>query len=201
MGYSAETSPPNRSRRDAVEAGARPSDECRGSTLNDPAARCGRCDGGGPVRTDRGPRTFGSEGSQPHLVLVLGIIVTVAIGLDAGLVWAFVGGLALDVLGTTTTRLDRVRAPALRGRGVRPRTALLAGSAARSRSSPPSFLSLVYSMALFALFSALRAPLPVADPLSVSCRQPSYDTCWRRSSGRWRSSIHDHRVQVERVDW
>ncbi len=37
-------------------------------------------------------------GVQPHLVLVLAITVTIAVGLDAGLVWAFVGGLALDVL-------------------------------------------------------------------------------------------------------
>src|SRR6476661_6128067 len=36
--------------------------------------------------------------AQPHLVLVVGIVVTVAIGLEAGLVWAFVGGLVLDVL-------------------------------------------------------------------------------------------------------
>src|SRR6476619_6336088 len=35
---------------------------------------------------------------EPHLVLVLGIIVTVAVGLEAGLVWAFVGGLVLDVI-------------------------------------------------------------------------------------------------------
>ena len=37
-------------------------------------------------------------GVQPHLVLVLAVIVTIAVGLEAGLVWAFVGGLALDVL-------------------------------------------------------------------------------------------------------
>ena len=36
--------------------------------------------------------------AQPHLVLVVGIVVTVALGLEAGLVWAFVGGLVLDVL-------------------------------------------------------------------------------------------------------
>ena len=36
--------------------------------------------------------------AQPHLVLVVGIVVTVAVGLEAGLVWAFVGGLVLDVL-------------------------------------------------------------------------------------------------------
>ena len=36
--------------------------------------------------------------AQPHPVLVLAVIVTIAIGVEAGLVWAFVGGLALDVL-------------------------------------------------------------------------------------------------------
>ena len=36
--------------------------------------------------------------AQPHLVFVLAVIWTVAVGLDSGLVWAFVGGIALDVL-------------------------------------------------------------------------------------------------------
>src|SRR4029077_17015462 len=36
--------------------------------------------------------------AEPHFVLVVGIVVTVAIGLEAGLVWAFVGGLVLDVI-------------------------------------------------------------------------------------------------------
>ena len=36
--------------------------------------------------------------AHPHPVLVLAVIVTIAIGVEAGLVWAFVGGLALDVL-------------------------------------------------------------------------------------------------------
>ena len=37
-------------------------------------------------------------GAQPHFVFVLGVVLTIAVGLEAGLVWAFVGGLALDVL-------------------------------------------------------------------------------------------------------
>src|SRR5919109_2560697 len=36
--------------------------------------------------------------AQPHFVLVLGVIWTVAAGLDAGLAWAFAGGLLLDIL-------------------------------------------------------------------------------------------------------
>ena len=36
--------------------------------------------------------------AQPHLVLVGTVVVTIVVGLEPGLVWAFVGGLALDVL-------------------------------------------------------------------------------------------------------
>src|SRR4029079_2614715 len=36
--------------------------------------------------------------AQPHLVFVMAVVWTVAVGLDSGLVWAFVGGLALDTL-------------------------------------------------------------------------------------------------------
>ena len=36
--------------------------------------------------------------ASPHLVLVLGVVWTVAAGIDDGLAWAFVGGLVLDVL-------------------------------------------------------------------------------------------------------
>ena len=36
--------------------------------------------------------------AQPHPVLVLGVIVAIAVGVEAGLAWAFVGGIALDVL-------------------------------------------------------------------------------------------------------
>ena len=41
---------------------------------------------------------LGVGGTGPHLVLVLGVVWTVAAGVESGLVWAFVGGLALDVL-------------------------------------------------------------------------------------------------------
>jgi len=41
---------------------------------------------------------FSISAAHPHLVLVLGVIATIAIGGETGLVWAFVGGIALDVL-------------------------------------------------------------------------------------------------------
>jgi rod shape-determining protein MreD len=41
---------------------------------------------------------FSVSDAHPHLVLVLGVIATVALGPGPGLAWAFTGGIALDVL-------------------------------------------------------------------------------------------------------
>jgi rod shape-determining protein MreD len=137
---------------------------------------------------------------QPHLVLVLAVTVTIAVGLDAGLVWAFVGGLALDVLAqrplgsTAFALLLCVGGTSVVGRAfsrVRPAAPIIA----------TFLLSIVYSMALFALFSALRAPLPVADPLSVIVPAAVYDAVLATLIGPLAVSIHDRRVPVERVDW
>jgi rod shape-determining protein MreD len=43
------------------------------------------------------PELFG-PGGKPDLVLVLAVCVTVSIGVEDGLAWAFVGGLLLDVM-------------------------------------------------------------------------------------------------------
>ena len=49
------------------------------------------------VELSVGPH-FGVADAHPHLVLVLGVIATRTIGTQVGLAWAFVGGIALDVL-------------------------------------------------------------------------------------------------------
>ena len=49
------------------------------------------------VELSVGPH-FGVADAHPHLVLVLGVIATRTIGPQVGLAWAFVGGLAVDVL-------------------------------------------------------------------------------------------------------
>ena len=105
--------------------------------------------------------------AQPHLVLVCGIVVTVAIGLEAGLVWAFVGGLVLDVLAqrplgsTAFALLLCVGFTAVLGRlllRLRPIVPILA----------TLLLSLFYSMTLYVAFNALRTPIPVADPIGIA---------------------------------
>lgn len=138
--------------------------------------------------------------AQPHLVLVLGVVVTIAIGLEAGLVWAFIGGLALDVLAqrplgsTAFTLLLCIGGAAVLGNALarlRPLSPILA----------TFLLSLLYSMVLFILIGALRTPIPVADPVSVVAPGAIYDAVIAGIIGPLTISIRDHRMQAERVDW
>jgi rod shape-determining protein MreD len=138
--------------------------------------------------------------AQPHLVLVVGIVVTVAVGLEAGLVWAFVGGLVLDVLaqrplGSTSFAL-------LLCVGA---TAVLARLFSRLRPVVPILatllLSLFYSMILFAALNALRSPIRVADPFALVLPSVVYDVVLAALIGPLAIAIHDRRTEVERVDW
>ena len=138
--------------------------------------------------------------AQPHFVLVLGIVLTIAVGLEAGLVWAFVGGLALDVLAqrpigsTSFALLLCVGGAFLLGRvfaRVRPLAPVIA----------VPVLSLLYSMVLFVAFGALGSPLPVADPIATVLPSVVYDTVLAVLIGPLVISIHDRRAMQERVDW
>ncbi|MEX1169571.1 MAG: rod shape-determining protein MreD [Chloroflexota bacterium] len=140
------------------------------------------------------------ETTQPHLVLVLGVVVTVALGLEAGLAWGFVGGLVLDVLAqrplgsTAFAMLLCVGAAYVLGRLVtrlRPVVPI-----------PATFLlSLVYSMSLFVAFNALRATIPVADPAAAILPGAIYDAALAALIGPLVVRIHDRRVVEDRVDW
>jgi rod shape-determining protein MreD len=138
--------------------------------------------------------------AQPHLVLVVGIVVTVAVGLEAGLVWAFVGGLVLDVLAqrplgsTSFALLLCVGATAVLARvfvRIRPVVPILA----------TLLLSLLYSMILFVAYNALRTPIRVEDPISLALPSVVYDAVLAGIIGPLAISIHDRRTEVERMDW
>jgi rod shape-determining protein MreD len=140
------------------------------------------------------------EGAQPHPVLVLGVIVAIAVGVEAGLAWAFVGGLALDVLaqrplGSTTFALLVCIGGA----------SLLARSFARLRPIVPIgavfILSLGYSMILFVAFGALGTPLPVVDPFGTVLPGAVYDAVIGAIIGPLTIAVHDRRMEQERVDW
>ena len=138
--------------------------------------------------------------AQPHLVLVLGIVVTVAVGLEAGLVWAFVGGLVLDVLAqrplgsTAFALLLCMGATSVIGRIVvhlRPVVPIVA----------TILLSVGYSMILFVAFNALRTPIPVVDPVALVLPSAAYDVVLASLIGPLAISIHDRHADAERMDW
>ncbi len=138
--------------------------------------------------------------AQPHLVLVLGVILAISVGFEAGLVWAFVGGLALDVLaqrplGSTTFALLLCVGGA----------SILARSLARLRPIVPIvavfLFSLGYSMILFAAFGALGAPPPTVDPLSMIVPGAIFDAVLGVVIGPLAVAVHDRRMEHERVDW
>jgi rod shape-determining protein MreD len=136
--------------------------------------------------------------AQPHLVFVLAIVWTVAVGVDSGLVWAFVGGLVLDTLAqrplgsTAFALLIVVGATAVLARSlarIRPIVAIIA----------TLLLSLVYSMTLIVLFSVLRPPAALADPLRIVGPGVLYDVIVAAALGPLAVSVRDRFVDEERV--
>ena len=138
--------------------------------------------------------------AQPHFVLVLGVIWTVAAGLDAGLAWAFAGGLLLDIL-----------APRPLGSSA---FALLVSLSVASAASRPlqrlrplvpialvPVLSLVNSMLLLVAFGALRSPIPAPDPVGALAPSVIYDTVLAVLLGPLVVSLHDRATDQERVTW
>jgi len=138
--------------------------------------------------------------AEPHLVLVLGIVVTVAIGLEAGLAWAFVGGLVLDVLAQRP--LGSTAFALLLCAGA---TSVLGRLISRLRPIVPilatALLSLTYSMILYAAFTSLRSPIPVTDPVAILLPGAAFDTVLAALIGPLAISIHDRRTETERMDW
>lgn len=138
--------------------------------------------------------------TQPHLVLVFGVITTITIGFEAGVAWGFIGGLALDVLAQRP--LGSTAFALLLCLGA---THVLARFAARFRVVLPIpatfFGSLLYSMTLFLAFNALRATIPVADPASTIVPGAIYDAVIAGLVGPLLVAMHDRRLDVERVDW
>lgn len=138
--------------------------------------------------------------AKPHPVLVIGVIWTIAAGIDRGIVWAFVGGIFLD---------------ALTGRplGASAFSLLIAVGAARVLMQPLGrlrtllpivavpILSVLYSMLIFVLLSATRPDINVADPLATFFPGAIYDGVLALLIGPLAISIHDRQAAVERVDW
>jgi len=135
----------------------------------------------------------------PHPVLVLGIVWAVAAGVEGGLTWAFVGGLALDVLAQRPLGSSAFALLIAIGGAA----AVSAGSG-RFRVLAPvattAIFSLVYSLTFFALYSALRGPTPLADPVAV-IPGAIYDSVVATIVGPLAVAVALRRREAERVDW
>ena len=142
----------------------------------------------------------GVGGAHPHPVLVFGVIWTIALGLESGLTWAFVGGIALD---SFTNRPLGVSAFALLlslgGASVIGRSFIRIRPLAPIIAVP--ILSLVNSMIFLALIAAIRPPVTVADPVAVFMPGAAYDAVLGMLFGPLAVSIRDRRNVEERVDW
>jgi rod shape-determining protein MreD len=136
----------------------------------------------------------------PHLVLVLGVIWAIASRLEGGLVWAFVGGIALDVLAQRP--LGSTALALLLSVGA---AAVVAQPLARVRPLAPvaavAVVSLGYSMILFILLGALVAPIPVDDPVPSLLPGLMYDVVVAAAIGPLAVAVHDRAVDQDRVDW
>jgi rod shape-determining protein MreD len=138
--------------------------------------------------------------ARPHFVLVFGVIWTIASGLDAALVWAFAGGLLLDVLaprplGSSAFSLLIALTVA----------SLVSRTFGRIRPLAPiplvPLLSVVYSLLLLVTFGALRSPIATPDPIGALIPGAIYDTIFGVLAGPLIIALHDRAADQERINW
>ena len=136
----------------------------------------------------------------PHPVLVFGVIWAIADGLEAGLTWAFVGGLALDILGQRP--LGSSAFALLVAIGV---ASVVGSFLGRVRIAAPviatAIASVVYSMLLLISTTALSTA-PITDAaLAAVIPSAVYDTVLAALFGPLAVAIVARRRETERVDW
>jgi rod shape-determining protein MreD len=135
-----------------------------------------------------------------HPVLVFGVIWTIAGRLEAGLAWAFAGGLALDILGqrplgsSAFSLLIAIGLASVIG-GFMGRVRILAPIAATAIASP------VYSMLLLVTITALSSAPLTAAAFGAVAPSAVYDTVLASIVGPLVMAIVLRRQAADRVDW
>ena len=139
-------------------------------------------------------------GATPHLVLVVSIVWAIAIGTEGGLVSAFVGGLALDVLLQRPLGASAFALLIAVGGSV-----VLANAMGRFRILAPVFATAIFSpvasVIFLSLYSALRVASPIDDPLSTLLPGVIYDTVLATIIGPLAAATAIRARDAERVDW
>jgi len=139
-------------------------------------------------------------GAQPDFLLTCAVLWTVVAGLEGGLLWAFIGGLIIDLLsprplGSTAFTLLLCVGGA----------AVLARVFLRFRYVVPIAAVLVFSVVNALLFlvvqGALRSPIPVADPFSLVAPPALYNALLAAAIGPLAVAAATRREHRERLDW
>jgi rod shape-determining protein MreD len=138
--------------------------------------------------------------ATPHPVLVGGVIWTIAAGIDRGITWAFVGGLALDsLLGRPLGVSSFALLVAVGG------AALIARPFPRLRIVAPivavPLMSAVYSAVLVGLTAAVQQTAIGRDVLTLLAPGVAYDSVLGLFIGPLVVSVRDRRGGTERLDW
>lgn len=136
----------------------------------------------------------------PHLVLVFGVVWAVAGGLEAGLTWAFVGGIALDILGPRP--LGSSAFSLLVAIGL---ASIIGGSLGRVRVAAPVVATVlaspVYSMLILVATTALTNTPLAGAPLDAVLPSALYDAVLAAIGGPLVIAIVMRRRETERMDW
>jgi rod shape-determining protein MreD len=140
-------------------------------------------------------------GAEPDLVIVCAVVWTVVAGIEGGLIWAFIGGLMIDLLAprplgsTAFTLLICVGGAAVLGRALD-----------RVRYIAPVIAVFVFavvnSMLFLVVYGALRGPLPVADPIGEVLPDVIYTTVVAAIIGPLAVVVATRRRRgSDRIDW
>ncbi len=135
-----------------------------------------------------------------HPVLVFGVVWVIAGSLEAGLAWAFVGGLALDVLGprplgsSAFALLIAVGIASVLG-GLLGRVRIIAPIVATAIASP------VYVMLLLVATTALTSASLSSGAFATMLPSAVYDTVLAAIAGPLTVAIVLRRQNADRVDW
>jgi rod shape-determining protein MreD len=136
----------------------------------------------------------------PHPVLVFGVIAAIVGGLEVGLAWAFVGGLAVDILtqrplgSSSFSLLIAVGVGGIVG-GFLGRIRIVAPIGATAVASP------LYSMLILVTTTALATSSIPNAAISAIVPSTVYDVILAAIFGPLAVAIAARRRDVERVAW
>lgn len=139
-------------------------------------------------------------GAHPHFVLVYVAVLAAVLGLDVGLVAAFIGGLSLDLIAFRPLGSSAFALLLCAGLAV-----AIGRTVVQLRYVSPVIAVLVtsfaYSMIVAVLYSALAGPIALSDPVRVLLPGAIYDALIAAVIGPLAVAFRIRRLEQERVDW